>query len=108
MKYLCIICLFSYSILFAQDKQNKLSSTILFSVNHSLQKPLGELNKRFGINSDLSITTYWINSNNTIFSLEAGFLFGPTVKDNSIFNGIDGNNGYLISQNGEIPYYKTI
>ena len=104
MKYLFIIYFFTYSIILAQDKQSKeINNTVLFSVNHSFQIPFGELNKRFGNNSDLSITTYFINNNSIIFSVEAGFLFGPTVKDNGIFNGIDGNNGYLISQNGEIP-----
>ena len=88
------------------EKKPKGDDIIMFSLNHSLQIPGGDLSKRFGNNSDISGTIMHKTKNNLIFNLEAGFLFGGNVKETNLFNAIDGNNGDLISQNGEIPIIR--
>ena len=92
-------------ILFSQENQenSEQTSNILFSINHAFQIPGGDLSDRFGYNSDISLSTLYRSNNNFTINLEGGFLFGPTVKENNIFNAIDGDDDELISQNGEIP-----
>ena len=73
------------------------------SVNHTFQIPAGDLAKRFGSNSNISLTASYKTHNDLIFEINGGVLFGPTVKEDNLFNAINGDNGTLISQNGEIP-----
>lgn len=104
MKYLHIIYFLSTLTVFCQEPAKNIQNEIIFlSINHSYQNPLGQLANKFGHNSNISSTFSYLNRNNLLFSLEAGFLFGPSVKENTLFQSIDGNNGNLISQNGEIP-----
>ena len=58
---------------------------------------------RFGTNSNISGMLIYKTYKNFTIHLELGALFGPTVKEINLFDPIDGNNGDLISQNGEIP-----
>lgn len=88
----------------SQEIVNKNNSrTFLFSLNHSLQVPAGDLSKRFGNSSNISSSLMYKTNKDMFLSFEFGFNFGSNVKENNIFESIDGNNGYLISQNGEIP-----
>ena len=86
-----------------RNEGQKTNHSILLSINHAFQFPYGDMSKRFGNNSDISSTIMYKTSNNWMINLEGGFLFGPTVKENNIFNSIDGNNGDLINPVGEIP-----
>ena len=107
--YRCLIftlLLTGISICQEIEKKTKGDNEIIFSINHSLQIPGGDLAKRFGYNSDISGTIMYKTTKKLIFNLEAGFLFGGDVKENNLFNAIDGNNGTLISQNGEIPIIR--
>ncbi len=103
-RHLIFTILFT-SIIFCQENNDKIKNEnlIFFSLNHSIQFPGGDLAKRFGSNSDVSGTFMYKTQKNIIFNVESGFLFGNNVKDNALFNAIDGDNGSLISQNGEIP-----
>ena len=89
--------------LISQETENENNDILFLSINHTLQIPAGDMKKRFGNNSDISLSLTLKKHNQITISLECGALFGPTVKDNNLFNPIDGNNGSLISQNGEIP-----
>ena len=106
-RYLIFTILFT-SISICQEIEEKTieDNIIMFSLNHALQIPGGDLAKRFGNNSDISGTIMYKMKNNLLLSLETGFLFGGQVKENNLFNAIDGNNGSLISQNGEIPIIR--
>ena len=103
MRFIFLFLIFS-SYLIAQEEKNdtQLDNVILFSINHSFQIPFGDLKKRFGNNSSISCVLSYKNKG-IIYGLEAGFLFGSNVKENNIFDNIDGNNGSIISQVGEIP-----
>ena len=104
MRYLYIIYFLSTLTILSQESQIPINTqTIFFSINHSYQIPAGNLANRFGHNSDISFTLAYLAKNNILVNLEAGFLFGPTVKEPTLFQLIDGDNGNLISQNGEIP-----
>ena len=106
-RYLIFTILFTnISICQEIEKKTKGENVIMFSLNHSFQIPSGDLAKRFGNNSDVSGTIMYKTKNNLLFNLETGFLFGEHVKENNLFNAIDGDNGSLISQNGEIPIIR--
>ena len=100
-----IIVFLTSSILLCQEsnEKNKKDHSILLSINHALHIPYGDMSKRFGNSSILGSTIIYKTSNNWMINLEGGFLFGPTVKENNIFNAIDGDNGDLINPVGEIP-----
>ena len=103
-KVFIVIFLIS-SILLCQEKNEEQikDHSILLSINHTIQIPYGDMAKRFGFSSDISSTIIYKTSNNWMINFEGGFLFGPHVKENNIFDAIDGNNGDLISPVGEIP-----
>tara|TARA_B100001250_G_scaffold414067_1_gene450488 strand:+ start:1574 stop:2326 length:753 start_codon:yes stop_codon:yes gene_type:complete len=102
-----IILLYSYSLISQESKQEvKEESDILLSISHILQIPAGNLANRFGNNSDISVSMIYKNKRDFVITLEGGIIFGPNVKEDNIFESIDGNNGFLISQNGEIPIIR--
>ena len=104
MKRLLIITCLISSMIMAQEIEKK--SDILFSINHTLQIPAGDLANRFGYNSDISLSILYKTPNNYSINLEGGFLFGSQVKEDNLFESINGENGFLISQNGEIPIIR--
>lgn len=107
-KLFSIIILLYSSIVISQDSKqaSKEESEILLSINHVLQFPAGNLADRFGNNSDISISLMYKNKKNIVITLEGGVLFGSNVKEDNLFESIDGDNGVLISQNGEIPIIR--
>ena len=98
-----ILLFFICSIIFCQESNKEKNDILFISVNHTFQIPAGDLAKRFGSNSDISLTASYKTHNDWIFEINGGVLFGPTVKEDNLFNAINGDNGTLISQNGEIP-----
>ena len=98
-----ILLFFIHSIIFGQEPNKEKNDILFISVNHTLQIPRGDLEQRFGSNSDISLTISYKTHNDFIFDINGGLLFGPTVKEDNLFNAINGDNGALISQNGEIP-----
>ena len=107
MRKLLFFVYFICSIVSSQNNNKENTDrTYLLSINHSFQMPAGDLKKRFGNNSDISISLIYKNSKNLILQFEGGGLFGPTVKETNLFDPINGDNGVLISQNGEIPIIR--
>ncbi|MBF25343.1 MAG: hypothetical protein CMP49_02350 [Flavobacteriales bacterium] len=106
-KLLIFFVFTSYLTLTQNNKQIGIQGDELFlSINHSFQIPSGDLANRFGNNSDLSLSLLYKKSNSLIVNFEGGAIFGPLVKEDNIFESIDGNEGVLISQNGEIPIIR--
>ena len=46
------------------------------------------------------------NKHDFTITLEGGVIFGSEVKENNLFEAINGDNGVLVSQNGEIPIIR--
>ncbi|MAQ32259.1 MAG: hypothetical protein CMD26_05985 [Flavobacteriales bacterium] len=91
------------SLLICQENDDSKSSTILLSINHTAQMPFGDLSDRFGLNSNVGLTLTYQTATNFIINLESGLLFGSDVKENDIFNAINGDDGDILSTSGEIP-----
>tara|TARA_Y100001968_G_C19438618_1_gene761238 strand:- start:1603 stop:2343 length:741 start_codon:yes stop_codon:yes gene_type:complete len=97
-----IIMFLISSILLAQE-DIKQDHSILLSIDYSLQYPAGDLNQRFGLNSNVGTTLIYKTSKNWTIHLAGGLLFGSDVRETDVFDAIDGNAGELISPVGEIP-----
>ena len=107
-KLFSIIILLCSSILISQESKQEIKeeSDILLSISHIFQIPAGNLANRFGNNSDISVSMIYKDKRDFVITLEGGIIFGPEVKENNLFESINGDNGVLISQNGEIPIIR--
>ncbi|MDL2262534.1 hypothetical protein LJC11_03410 [Bacteroidales bacterium OttesenSCG-928-I21] len=76
-----------------------------FEINYSFQVPGGDIADRFGVNSTIGVgLTYKLKSNWTI-GVEANYLFGGNVKQDTILDNLRVNVGEIINKYGE---YGTI
>ena len=70
-------------------------------VNYSFHTPGGSLADRFGVNSTIGAgLTYKMSSNWTI-GVEASYIFGGKVKEDSILRSLQVSNGEIINEYGE-------
>ncbi|MGB1206813.1 MAG: hypothetical protein ACPG5B_14285 [Chitinophagales bacterium] len=106
MKKYLIICLLILccSSIFAQKKtetnDKKKVGISLFSLDYSLQMPLFDLNKRFGVNSNIGLTFLQKTKGNFLFGADAHYLFGNSVKEDSLVINLSNSQGYIIGTDG--------
>jgi len=107
-KLIIIIIILLSSDLMSQElqKDTQKQSDILLSINHTFQIPGGDLSDRFGNNSNISMSIIYKNKHDFTITLEGGVIFGSEVKENNLFEAINGDDGVLVSQNGEIPIIR--
>lgn len=79
--------------LFAQDVEDFIvdknyTSAFLIAPAYSFQFPLGDMQKRFGFNSNIGGTLTYQFLNRWHVGLEGGFLFGTRVKENTILDSL--------------------
>ena len=79
-------------IMFSQKDETKTSS-FMFSVDYAYQFPEFDLKNRFGNNSSLGGSFIQKNKNDYLFSLSGRWIFGNDIREENIFDFIDGNNG---------------
>ena len=97
-KYLSIyLLLFSINVL--SQEQNFISKMILFDYN--VQMPITKMADNSGINSSMGLC-YLNNKNDILLGLDANFMFGNNVKNDSILRLISTHEGYLINSSGEL------
>ena len=92
-------------IVFSQTDETKTSS-FMFSVDYAYQFPAFDLKDRFGNNSSLGASLIQKNKNGYLLSLSGRWLFGNNIKEENIFDFIDGENGDIININGQIPIIR--
>ena len=108
-KLIIIIIILLSSELMSQElqKDTQKQSDILLSINHTFQIPGGDLSDRFGNNSNISMSIIYKNKHDFTITLEGGVIFGSEIKEKyniyNLFAPIIGDDGDLISQNGETP-----
>ena len=97
-RYLSIyLLLFSINVL--SQEQGFSSKMILF--DYSVQMPITKMADDFGINSSMGLC-YLNNKNDVLFGIDANFMFGNNVKNDSILRLISTHEGYLINSSGEL------
>lgn len=70
------------------------------SIYYELQMPGGDLKDRFGGSSMVGASYSYKFKNNLMLSLNGGFLFGNTVKEDSLFRNISNEDGNVIGNDG--------
>ncbi len=93
------------TVLHAQDEEfisdRNYTSAFLIAPAYSFQFPLGDMQKRFGGNSNLGGTVTYQFLKHWHIGIEGGFLFGNRVKENtmldSLSTALDGNYGKFIN-----------
>ena len=106
MKVLLSVLLIFYSIF--TYSQEKISEIRFISFDYCYQLPIGNLSESFGNNSSLGMT-YLQNKNSFLYGIDANFMFGNQVKNDSIFKLIETQSGDLINSSGELDeilYYE--
>ncbi len=88
--------------MFSQKNETK-NSAFMFSVDYAYQFPEFDLKDRFGNNSSLGGSIIQKTKNAYLLSLSGRWLFGNDIREENIFDFIDGNNGDIININGQIP-----
>lgn len=95
-KSLIIFFALMYFQSFSQERENQF---ILF--NYSYQFPINNLLKTFGNNSSIGLS-YLKNKNKLIYGIDANFMFGNNIKNDSLLQSISTEDGYLINASGEL------
>ena len=88
------------------QKEELPNSSFMFSVDYGYQFPEFDLKERFGNNSSLGISLIKKNKNDYLFFLSGRWMFGNDIKEENIFDFIDGENGDIININGQIPIIR--
>ncbi|MBE50752.1 MAG: hypothetical protein CMP51_03585 [Flavobacteriales bacterium] len=98
MKYLYILLYLIYSFnLYSQQNIN----ARMFIFDYTYQIPLGEISEKYGQNSSLS-ASFITNKKKYLYSIEASFMFGENIKNDSLLRNISTENGSLINSSGEL------
>ena len=111
--------LFIPIFIFSQEKNKDVSVTsenlsgigdetniFMFALNYSHQFPEFDLKNRFGPNSAIGISLTKKNNSNYLFTFSGNWIIGNNIKEETIFNPIDGNNGDIINIDGQIPIIR--
>ncbi len=72
----------------------------VLGVGYGFQVPGGDLEERFGNNSNIGVKAQWKTASNLILGLEGGVIFGNTVRADSLLWGLRTSNGKIISSDG--------
>lgn len=99
MKRCLSIYLLLLSINVLSQEQGFFNKMILF--DYSVQRPVAKMADNFGINSSMGLC-YLNNKNDVLFGIDANFMFGNNVKNDSILRLISTHAGYLINSSGEL------
>ena len=105
MRQIIYILLLAPTIILSQKDDKKVSST-MFSVDYAYQFPEFDLKDRFGNNSSIGASLIQKNKNDILISLSGKWIFGNDIREDNIFELIDGNNGDIININGQIPIIR--
>jgi len=91
--------------LFSQEKSDE-TNIFMLALNYSYQIPECDLKNRFGPNSAIGIELTKKNNANYLFKFSGNLINGNDIRENNIFDPIDGNNGEIINIDGQIPIIR--
>lgn len=107
---LCLLLLHSASLL-AQNTTTTppIRSITLIGVDGAVQIPQGDMAKRFGINANIGSGVLRKTNTNWLFGVDADFLFGNRIVEDSLVSNLATAQGYLLTQAGtyaDIRFYE--
>ncbi len=69
--------------------------------------PGGDLEKRFGVSSMLSMDLHYKTTKNLVYGFSGGFIFGSDVKEEGLMEGIKNSSGQIIGLDGLYADVRT-
>lgn len=115
MKYLLaatLIFLFMMpDILPAQEKTENKGPESAWAIypTFSYQWPGGDLGERFGANSTIGPGFFYKTSHNWIWNADVNFIFGNTIREDSLVNNLINSDGFIIDDQGhyaEVSFFE--
>jgi hypothetical protein len=94
----------------ASAQQNIKDTTIhifMLSPTFAYQVPGGDLANRFGNNLSIGGSFSYKSQTNWIIGLDGNFIFGGTIYEPGLFNGISTSQGYIIGTGGIYADIRT-
>ena len=92
-------------IAFAANSQVSVKDSSIFfpmvSINYAYQIPGGDLANRFGNSSSIGANFLIKTKKNYLLGVEGSYLFGNTIKEDSVLKNISTPDGFVINGNGE-------
>ncbi|MEK6615161.1 MAG: hypothetical protein AABZ32_03470 [Bacteroidota bacterium] len=95
--------IFHFSFFISSFAQNVKDSSLFFPMvkfSYAFQLPGGDLVKRFGANSAISLNFSIKTKHNLFFGADGGFIFGNNIKENGILDSLKTSTGFIIDKNG--------
>ncbi|MEO6167968.1 MAG: hypothetical protein ABIO46_13520 [Chitinophagales bacterium] len=92
----------------AQFKSNINDTTVnakLLSFSYAFQVPAADMADRFGPNNNLGASFYFKLSHNYLLGVEANYIFGGSIREDTLLNYLYTQSGALIGTDG---FYETV
>src|SRR5687768_4999597 len=67
---------------------------------YSIQAPGGDLARRFGLNSAVSLGLIFKTKSSLMWGVDGSFIFGNQIREEGILDSISTADGQIINQNG--------
>jgi hypothetical protein len=103
MRYLLIILLFvtGSSQLFGQVNLNdSCVSAHLIQIDLGIGLPAGDMSDRFGLHATVGGGYQYKTNKNWLLGVSGGYIYGNTVREDSILNNLRNDAGFLIGSDG--------
>lgn len=111
------ICSFGQDALFGVDTNRKAHNGLIINANASVDKPFGDMAKRFGTSYRLGPALTYKTKKNWIFGAKGDFIVGNLVKEDSLLANVrdkysgkfNGKLVEMINNNGQregVPVYE--
>lgn len=87
-------------VVFGQSQEDRPVAISLVTVQGGVHVPAGDLADRFGVFGTVGGGYQYKFRSNWLLGITGDFLFGPTVKEDSLLRGLLTNDGFLIGLDG--------
>ncbi|MBL7787025.1 MAG: hypothetical protein JNM36_14040 [Chitinophagales bacterium] len=111
--FFIVLCLLLHNIaLLAQNTTTTpppIRSVTLIGIDGAVQVPQADMAKRFGINANIGGGVFRKTNTNWLFGVDADFLFGNRIVEDSLVGNLATAQGYLLTQSGtyaDIRFYE--
>ena len=96
-----VSCLFSLlSVSRAQNVKDSSLFVPMVKFSYAFQIPGGDLQRRFGYNSNVGLIFSIKTKRNLFFGASGSFFFGDQIKEMGILDSLKTSTGFIINQNG--------
>ena len=87
----------------AQSEAPPEEPVITYNISYGAQLPFGDLQDRFGWNSNIGMDVEFLTGNNWIYGIGGYFLFGTKVKENVLASLLN-KDTIIYTENGELAF----